>query len=60
MTVHLPPELLRSSNRVGFFSPEVWLGPFQQQAFAWAVAGKCRGGKVPDCPVIEALFDPQP
>jgi MerR family transcriptional regulator, mercuric resistance operon regulatory protein len=21
------------------------------------VAGKCRGGKVPDCPVIEALFD---
>ena len=22
------------------------------------VAGKCRGGKVPDCPVIEALFDP--
>ncbi len=23
-----------------------------------AVAGKCRGGKVPDCPVIEALFDP--
>jgi len=25
-----------------------------------AVAGKCRGGKVPDCPVIEALFDPQP
>lgn len=24
------------------------------------VAGKCRGGKVPDCPVIEALFDPRP
>lgn len=23
------------------------------------VAGKCRGGKVPDCPVIEALFDPR-
>ncbi|HSY86506.1 MAG TPA: helix-turn-helix domain-containing protein, partial [Verrucomicrobiae bacterium] len=23
------------------------------------VAGKCRGGKVPDCPVIEALFDSQ-
>lgn len=23
------------------------------------VSGKCRGGKVPDCPVIEALFDPQ-
>ena len=23
------------------------------------VAGKCHGGKVPDCPVIEALFDPQ-
>jgi MerR family transcriptional regulator, mercuric resistance operon regulatory protein len=23
-----------------------------------AVAGKCRGGKVPDCPVIEALFQP--
>jgi MerR family mercuric resistance operon transcriptional regulator len=22
------------------------------------VAGKCRGGKVPDCPVIEVLFDP--
>jgi MerR family mercuric resistance operon transcriptional regulator len=21
------------------------------------VAGKCRGGKVPDCPIIEALFD---
>jgi MerR family transcriptional regulator, mercuric resistance operon regulatory protein len=21
------------------------------------VAGKCRGGKVPDCPVIDALFD---
>ena len=21
------------------------------------VAGKCKGGKVPDCPVIEALFD---
>jgi MerR family transcriptional regulator, mercuric resistance operon regulatory protein len=25
-----------------------------------AVAGKCRGGKVPDCPVIEALFDARP
>jgi MerR family mercuric resistance operon transcriptional regulator len=24
------------------------------------VAGKCRGGKVPDCPVIDALFDAQP
>jgi hypothetical protein len=24
-----------------------------------AVAGKCRGGKVPDYRVIEALFDPQ-
>ena len=23
-----------------------------------AVAGKCRGGKVPDCPIVEALFDP--
>jgi len=23
------------------------------------VAGRCRGGKVPDCPVIEALFDPR-
>jgi len=23
------------------------------------VAGRCRGGKVPDCPVIEALFDAQ-
>lgn len=23
------------------------------------VAGKCRGGKVPDCPVIEALFNPR-
>jgi len=23
------------------------------------IAGKCRGGKVPDCPVIEALFDPR-
>ena len=23
-----------------------------------AVAGKCRGGKVPECPVIEALFQP--
>ena len=23
------------------------------------VAGKCRGGKVPDCPVIEALSGPQ-
>ena len=23
------------------------------------VAGKCRGGKVPDCPVIEALFNSQ-
>lgn len=23
------------------------------------VAGKCRGGKVPDCPVIEALSDPR-
>jgi MerR family mercuric resistance operon transcriptional regulator len=23
------------------------------------VAGRCRGGKVPDCPVIEALFEPQ-
>jgi MerR family mercuric resistance operon transcriptional regulator len=22
------------------------------------VAGKCRGGKVPDCPIIEALSDP--
>lgn len=22
------------------------------------VAGKCRGGRVPDCPVIEALFEP--
>jgi MerR family mercuric resistance operon transcriptional regulator len=21
------------------------------------VAGKCRGGKVPECPIIEALFD---
>jgi len=24
-----------------------------------SVAGRCRGGKVPDCAVIEALFDPQ-
>ena len=24
-----------------------------------AVAGKCRGGKVPDCPIVEALFDPR-
>lgn len=24
-----------------------------------SVAGKCRGGKVPDCPVIEALFEPR-
>ncbi len=24
------------------------------------VAGKCRGGKVPDCPVIDALFDARP
>ena len=23
------------------------------------VTGQCRGGKVPDCPVIEALFDSQ-
>lgn len=23
------------------------------------VAGKCRGGKVPECPVIEALFEPR-
>jgi MerR family mercuric resistance operon transcriptional regulator len=23
------------------------------------IAGKCRGGKVPECPVIEALFDPR-
>ena len=23
-----------------------------------AVAGKCQGGKVPECPVIEALFNP--
>ncbi|HKF61133.1 MAG TPA: helix-turn-helix domain-containing protein [Dongiaceae bacterium] len=23
-----------------------------------ATAGKCRGGKVPECPVIEALFQP--
>jgi MerR family mercuric resistance operon transcriptional regulator len=23
------------------------------------VAGKCQGGKVPDCPVIEALFSPR-
>ncbi len=23
------------------------------------VAGKCRGDKVPNCPVIEALFDPR-
>lgn len=23
------------------------------------VAGKCRGGKVPECPVIEALFTPR-
>jgi MerR family mercuric resistance operon transcriptional regulator len=23
------------------------------------VAGKCRGGKVPKCPVIDALFDPR-
>jgi MerR family mercuric resistance operon transcriptional regulator len=22
------------------------------------VSGKCRGGRVPNCPVIEALFDP--
>jgi len=25
-----------------------------------SVAGKCRGGKVPDCPVIEALFESRP
>ena len=24
------------------------------------VAGRCKGGKVPDCPVIEALSDPRP
>jgi len=24
------------------------------------VAGKCRGGRVPDCPVIDALFDSAP
>jgi MerR family mercuric resistance operon transcriptional regulator len=23
------------------------------------IAGKCRGGRVPDCPIIEALFDPR-
>ncbi|HEX4569610.1 MAG TPA: hypothetical protein VH184_04230 [Dongiaceae bacterium] len=23
-----------------------------------AVAGRCRGGKVPECPIVEALFDP--
>ncbi len=23
------------------------------------MAGKCKGGKVPDCPVIDALFDPR-
>lgn len=27
-----------------------------ERTFA-VVAGKCKGGKVPDCPVIDALFD---
>ena len=25
-----------------------------------SVVGRCRGGRVPDCPVIEALFEPRP
>ena len=24
------------------------------------VAGKCKGGKVPDCPIVDALFDARP